>query len=215
MRNALRSLSFAVVMVTLVESAPAFAHIALEWPPPRTSDQKAGPCGVTGSARGQTYTAFPPGAVITVRWRETIDHPGHFRISFDDDGDDDFVDPASFEDRDTAPSVLVDGIADAFLGAYEQQVTLPDITCERCTLQVIQVMTDKPPYGDGNDLYYQCADLALRDDADPEGEQLRSSPDGGEEPVGCAHVRPSRGFGGGGALALVVVTLLAARRRPR
>ena len=44
-------------------------------------------------------------------------------------------------------------------------ITLPNMTCENCTLQVIQMMTDKTPYGDGNDLYFQCADIALRTNA--------------------------------------------------
>lgn len=40
---------------------------------------------------------------------------------------------------------------------------LPDVECDNCTLQAIQVMYDKPPYvTPGNDLYYQCADLVLR-----------------------------------------------------
>jgi hypothetical protein len=29
-------------------------------------------------------------------------------------------------------------------------------------------MSDKPPYGDGNDMYYQCADLVLSADAEPD-----------------------------------------------
>jgi hypothetical protein len=29
------------------------------------------------------------------------------------------------------------------------------------------MMTDKPPYGDGNDIYFQCADIALRSGTDP------------------------------------------------
>ncbi len=124
---------------------------------------KAGPCGVAGSARGTAVTTFEAGETITIAWDETIDHPGHFRISFDDDGDDAFVDPRSFSDLNTAPSVLLDGITDRPGGGrYSQQLTLPDVECSRCTLQVVQVMTDKPPYGDGNDLYYQCADLVLR-----------------------------------------------------
>ncbi|MCA9560948.1 MAG: hypothetical protein KC583_20510, partial [Myxococcales bacterium] len=47
-------------------------------------------------------------------------------------------------------------------------VTLPDVECDNCTLQVIQVMFDKPPQtSPGNDLYYQCADLVLRGDGPP------------------------------------------------
>ncbi len=78
------------------------------------------------------------------------------------DGDDDFVDPAGYDDFYTAPGVLVDPIEDKPSGIYEYEFTLPDVECDNCTLQVIQVMTDKPPWGpEGGDIYYQCADLAL------------------------------------------------------
>jgi hypothetical protein len=94
------------------------------------------------------------------------------RISFDADGDDDFVDPACLGDCDTTSpqiaiysnaSVLLDDIPDTPDGGLSTvTVTLPDIECDRCTLQVIQVMYDKPPYETpGNDIYYQCADLVL------------------------------------------------------
>src|SRR5687767_5344915 len=44
-------------------------------------------------------------------------------------------------------------------------ITLPNMTCENCTLQLIQLMTDKPPYtvdATSDDIYFQCADIALR-----------------------------------------------------
>ena len=59
-------------------------------------------------------------------------------------------------------TVLLDDIADEGRDVrdYMATITLPDITCDNCTLQVIQVMYDKPPYTTpGNDIYYQCADL--------------------------------------------------------
>jgi MYXO-CTERM domain-containing protein len=143
-------------------SGSAAAHIELTFPAPRTAQQKYGPCGAQGGVRGDVVTTFSPGQTITVTWNETIGHPGHYRISFDADGQDDFVDPASFTDTYSAPSVLLDDIADnPGVGPYSAEITLPDIECDNCTLQLIQMMTDKPPYGDGNDLYYQCADLVL------------------------------------------------------
>lgn len=142
-------------------AAPAAAHIQLDDPPARTSSQKEGPCGAADAPRGETVATFAPGETITVRWRETINHPAHYRIAFDADGDDDFADPLDFMDFSGNPTVLLDAIADRNGGEYSAEVTLPEVTCDRCTLQVVQVMYDKPPYGDGNDLYYQCADIAL------------------------------------------------------
>ncbi len=160
---------------------PAAAHIGLRYPPSRYGDLvlKQGPCGVAGGTRSGNVTELEAGARIEVVWDEYVDHPGHFRIAFDGDGDDDFVDPACLSGCDTtAPeiethsndTVLLDGIADSPSGGQSSAaVTLPDVECDRCTLQVIQVMYDKPPYViPGNDLYYQCADLVLRRAALPD-----------------------------------------------
>lgn len=150
------------------------AHIAMTEPAPRHPDQKLGPCGLgANDPRGPEVTVFQGGETITVRWTETIDHPGHFRISFDPDGQDDFGDPAAYDDYYSNPAVLVDQIADK-AGAqqmYEQDVTLPMMSCDTCTLQLVQVMTDKPPYEVGtNDLYYQCADIILEGAAETTGD---------------------------------------------
>ena len=165
------SLGFAALSLALV-AAPASAHIALSAPLARSNDQiqlKNGPCGQTKTARTKTVTTFAPGETITVAWDETIDHPGHFRISFDPGGAS-FPDPTSFTDTSSGPTDLVDDIADKSGNApipYTQRVTLPNVECTNCTLQLIQVMTDKPRYGDGNDIYYQCADIVLARDAPP------------------------------------------------
>lgn len=157
------TLSLALIVLPSV----AEAHIALVSPPPRYADLKSGPCGKgTKDARTTKVSTFKPGATINVTWQETIGHPGHFRIAFDPDGTSIFKDPASFTDVSGGPGVLVDNIADKTgTQMYTQQVTLPNVECTNCTLQVIQVMTDKAPYGDGNDLYYQCADIVLAKDA--------------------------------------------------
>lgn len=123
---------------------------------------KQGPCGAgPGDLRGPTVATFKPGEKITVVFDEFVDHPGHFRIAFDDDGQDIFVDPKGFDDVGGGPGVLLDGIPDTNGGMSMVEVVLPNIECDNCVLQVIQVMSDKPPYGDGNDMYYQCADIAL------------------------------------------------------
>ncbi len=166
------SLAFAVILLSV--PATAAAHITLVYPPPRISEQKVGPCGTATSVRGSNVTVLEPGATIEVRWTEPINHPSHYRISFDLDGQD-FTVPADFRDLSQTENVLVDDIADANGGSYTQMVTLPATPCETCTLQLIQMMYDKPPYGDGNDIYFQCADIALRTGGGP-------GPDGGGNP---------------------------------
>lgn len=165
----------ALFLVVFLSSAttPAWAHLGLVDPPSRYGQGtlKTGPCGRLNGARSNNVTTYVAGSVITLTFDEYIDHPGHFRIAFDEDGDDDFVDPACTAGCDsTTPTierysnanVLLDGIADTAGGFTTLDVPLPNVECNNCTLQVIQVMYDKPPYVlGGDDIYYQCADLIL------------------------------------------------------
>lgn len=207
----------ALALALVSVPATAAAHIQLNSPSARTTLQKTGPCGATGSTRGTNVTVLEPGSMLTVAWDETINHPGHYRVSFDLDGQD-FTVPLSFTDTTQTENVLVDSIADRAGGAYTQVVQLPNMACENCTLQLIQMMTDKPPYGDGNDIYFQCADIALR----PGG----AGPDGGGNPGdadaglggdgdtvtgGCS--TSGRGPSAGGLLALALAALGLRRRR--
>ena len=120
------------------------------------------------------------------------------------------IDPATADERYSNDAVLVDGIADvAGVSDYEVDVTLPAIECAACTVQILQIMTDKPPYGDGNDVYYHCVDVQLVEGGGPD--MLAG------EGCGCVAAAPGRGALG----ALLGVLLLGltwrrgqARRRP-
>jgi hypothetical protein len=173
-------LTSALLLVGTLWSSTSEAHLVLLNPPPRygRNQQKDGPCGRVNGERSANVTTFRAGEQILVVWDEFINHPGHFRISFDSDGHDDFVDPPCLANCNTRnptielnsnSTVLLDGIPDTPQGGRGMAViTLPNITCTNCTLQVIQVMYNNPPYtvGPGNDdLYYQCADIIL--EADP------------------------------------------------
>lgn len=191
----LRSASLTVASLATL-SAVADAHIALRSPAPRTADQKAGPCGAAGSTRGTKVTNFAPGATITVEWDETVDHPGHYRIAFDDDGDDVFQNPNN--PNDNFAFTLMEPIADHAAGHYTAQVTLPTTPCTNCTLQLMQIMTTTVPY---NSFYYQCADITIGDGVDPP-----PPPDEG----GC-----SAGGGAGWLAGLAIGGILVRRRRTR
>jgi uncharacterized protein (TIGR03382 family) len=193
----------------------ASAHVQLEAPQQRDIDQKAGPCGLPDSTRGADVCEFQPGATITVEWDETVEHPGHFRVSFDDDGTDDLIDPSDYDDYYASEAVLVDQIEDRDTDVdgnprYSMQIELPDIECDNCTLQLIQVMTDKPPWGPGggDDIYYQCADLVLSPDAPAEpapgcgaaagGEDAGPDPGGEPDAGGASDAGSGGGEGGDG-----------------
>src|SRR5687768_12996314 len=71
----------------------AAAHIHLTYPlhhtDSLTGDQKSEHCGTPGwdrAAHPDRTTVLLPGATITVTWLETINHPGHYRIAFQPDG---------------------------------------------------------------------------------------------------------------------------------
>jgi hypothetical protein len=208
-------LTLAVFTTFLALATPslAAAHLELVDPPNRYGQwtQKKAPCGEGNGARGDQFTVFEPGQTITVSWDEFIDHPGHFRVAFDADGQDDFVDPICLSGCDTRQptieeynndAVLLDGITDKSGGVYEVEVELPDVTCDDCTLQVIQVMYDKPPYElPGNDLYYNCADLELR----PGGQgDAAGSGDAGAGDVGTSGDAGAGDAGAAGAAEFTV-----------
>ncbi len=176
--NYVRGASRALLVAVFTLSNYAQAHLRLDSPVPRhpNSGLKTGPCGTgPGDLRSTDpaqITTYRPGETITIQWTETIDHPAHYRIAFSKNGDGDFVDPSGYDDKDTVFPELLDGIVDVNEGnyrAYEVEVVLPNEECDNCTLQVIQVMYDRAPWGGGNDIYYQCADIVLSSDMGSSG----------------------------------------------
>jgi hypothetical protein len=167
--------SFCLAAVSV--SSTASAHVRFEYPTPRYPNPtggfdngmniKDGPCGKANDSRAtdaSRITELESGATITVRYRETIGHDGFYRISFDDDGQDAFEPPPlSRDDIVTAPTdvVLKDNIPDGAGDVYETEVTLPDIECDNCTLQLIQVMVDSQTWP-RSEIYYTCADITLK-----------------------------------------------------
>lgn len=189
---------------------PADAHLRLTSHEARYGDtQKSCPCGVGGGERStdKVYWAKPGSEVLLV-WDEFVEHPSHFRIAFDSDGVDDLLEPhlnnpvcadtvmatpeACFE-MDNQTEGWVDGIPDNQVGGIHNYLyTLPNVTCDNCTLQVVQVMYDKPPFLNaltdpagqrGNDLYYQCLDIIL-DPAGPDTLELHPAPPAPVNPGG-------------------------------
>lgn len=164
-----RRLRLLLPLAFLLTAAPAAAHVRLTAPVSRYGDEmKAGPCGRLGGVRTANVTTFAPGQVIEVTFDEIIDHPGYYRIAFDPAGEGALAPPVYDGGSRTwsnpaGAAVLADRIPDAAVGPTRGavQVTLPDVECQACTLQLIQVMTDKPPFDGGDDFYYQCADLVL------------------------------------------------------
>lgn len=167
----------AFALATLVAPS-ARAHIELIEPPPRYvlangSDNgiKSCPCGLGGSNRvcnvaadgsdpdrSQRVSRFEAGSTITIRFREFVNHAGRFRVAFDPDG----ADMGDFNDN------ILEDVQDPSNASgmmWEIPVTLPNMTCENCTIQLVQAMevdqnteiADPAPISS----YYACADIQL------------------------------------------------------
>ncbi|MEO8701002.1 MAG: SCE4755 family polysaccharide monooxygenase-like protein [Kofleriaceae bacterium] len=217
-----------------------------------TGAQKEEHCGVAAYDRalnpGRT-SVFAPGATITVTWLETVQHPGHFRIAFQPEGAVFGIPPAGPGKCHRTPTLLVDcpiGVTDCdfpptgqegldpvngsivladFItdGTLAKDITLPNIECTNCTLQLFQLMTDKCPYTTdlaSNDLYFNCADLTLSATAPDAG----APPADADPPGDDAGANPATGDGGGGCcsttgntanVGLAWIAWIVLRRRAR
>jgi len=152
----------------------------------RGDPQKAAPCGGTNADFGKPSWAVSQatgGSALHIRVQETIFHPGHYRVALAVNSPTELpVDPkATTMDTDRGPRsvsaeimspvqppVLADGLfvhqakAD---GPFETDVTLPNINCRRCTLQVIQFMEQHAVNNPGMFTYHHCATVQIT--ADP------------------------------------------------
>lgn len=197
------------ILLALAPVAHGHAFITSHVPRTDQYDIKQGPCGLADAEWGAVVYTYAPGDTLTLEWDEYIDHPGYYRIAFDPDGGEGLVDPSDFGDLYTNELVLFDDIADRDGGgAYTYDVVLPDEPCDTCTLQLVQVMTDKAPYGDGNDLYYGCVDLVLDPDMLPGESEGPEVDDSDAAACGCTtQAQP------GGGVWVFLVGLLVGRRR--
>jgi hypothetical protein len=157
----------------------------------RGDPQKLGPCGGT-SANAGTMTGIVNTAVggskIHVKVQETIYHPGFYRVALAVKSVDELPPDPVAVTRETekgpwsisgaiqsAPQkpVLADGLfshrtrpaAGTTMDPNETDVQLPNINCEKCTLQIVQFMEEHGYNKDGGYTYHHCADIKIT--ADP------------------------------------------------
>ena len=160
----------------------AFAHFKFLEPPSALVTENGGkgapPCG-EGIPSG-IVTKSQGGHPFTIRLLEFIPHPGHYRIALGvnsragipPDADAVVKDGKSVSAPfDTNPKipVLMDG---AFVHTttprnteWKVDVTLPNLSCDKCTLQVTQFMAEHALNPGGGFYYHHCADLQIT--ADP------------------------------------------------
>ncbi len=173
--------------------AEAGSHFALMEPVPtlvldaRGNPQKPEPCG--GTTSGSTaptgvVTPVTGGAQLHIKVVETVYHPGHYRIALARQAMDLPADPETVTrdtekgpysvsakiDKAPKPPVLVDGlwVHDVRFEpgkVWETDVRIPNIDCEKCTLQVIQWMAEHGFNAQGGYTYHHCAEVKIT--ADP------------------------------------------------
>jgi hypothetical protein len=177
---------FSFVLAVLSTSAVASAHFDLIEPKAASNSTNGGkggrPCGPDASSG--VVTEVKGGSQLTVKVNETVTHPGFYRIALalenrselpDDnvvrDSNGKILDPngpgtsatADFEAVPKFP-VLADNLwphTDGSVKSFSHTLTLPNVTCEKCTLQVIEFMAQHGPLY----FYHHCADLKIT--ADP------------------------------------------------
>lgn len=173
----------------LMMPATASSHFNLMEPAPtlnqdaRGNPQKKFPCGGTtadaGTASG-AVTTITGGQKLHIKIKETVYHPGHYRIALARNPAGLPVDPETVSretekgpfsvsakiDPAPKPPVLADGLfvhnerptGDLF---WETDVRVPNIDCEKCTLQVIQWMGEHSFGADGGYSYHHCVDMKI------------------------------------------------------
>jgi hypothetical protein len=148
--------------------------------------QKTAPCGGTLADPGTPtgiVTSVQGGQRLHIEVEETVFHPGHYRIALARTRDLLPPDPevtvqetergprsvsAAIQDP-PQPPVLVDGLwphTERPTARWETEIEIPNITCERCTLQIIQFMANHPGVREGGYSYHHCADLQITADPD-------------------------------------------------
>ena len=175
----------------LVCAAPAavWAHFNLLAPAswlqenPLGDPQKMAPCGgQTGKESIPTGVVTPVtgGALLHLKVKETVYHPGHYRVALavldrselPADPEDSVrqgpkgpLSVAAKVDPRPRPPVLLDGLWDhhdrQVDRIWETDVKIPNINCDHCTLQVIQFMEEHGLNADGRFSYHHCGDLKV------------------------------------------------------
>jgi len=212
----MRQLRPALLLAGLIVPATAWAHFILVEPEswrtqgPLGDPQKLGPCGDDGEGkRTGAITAYKPGDTVTITVDETIYHPGHYRVAMSVNDRSELpplpevvpgTTPCGSAPIDPNPKfpVLADGLlvhTKSFGEPQTFQVNLPtDVTCEKCTLQIVEFMSNHALNDPGGCYYHHCADISIK--ADGSG----ATP----KPGGCSSAPLS---------AAAVLALAAVRRR--
>jgi hypothetical protein len=188
-KNLVNGLLFATVAA--VTATTVSAHFKLISPASwivedmRGDPQKIAPCGGTMADAGtptNAVTKVQGSQKLHIEVDETIFHPGHYRIALartraglppDPEVTTQQTEkgPRSVSAAIAAPPeppVLVDGLwphTERPAAKWTTDIDIPNISCEKCTLQIIEFMANHPGVREGGFSYHHCADLQITADA--------------------------------------------------
>jgi len=183
----------AFAAAALLAMAPAVMHAHFKLVEPaswlieddRGDPQKAGPCGGSNADWGKpsfAVTQAVGGSRLHVKVQETIYHPGFYRVALAVNSPAELPpDPkATTTQSERGPQsvsgeimnpvqmpVLADGLFvhhERSTTPFETDVTLPNISCKRCTLQIIQFMEQHGANNPGMYTYHHCAVVQITAD---------------------------------------------------
>ena len=151
--------------------------------------QKLGPCGGTTANAGMPtgiVNKVTGGSKLHIKLDETVFHPGHYRIALAVNSRDELpADPMTVtRDSDKGPQsvsaaiqnppkipVLADGLFVHTMRpakgpeTFETDVQIPNISCPKCTLQIVEFMAEHGLNKDGGYFYHHCAEMQITADA--------------------------------------------------
>jgi Lytic polysaccharide mono-oxygenase, cellulose-degrading len=230
-----------IAVVCFGVATPAYAHFMLMQPAswanqsqPYGDPQKNAPCGNEGAVQTGQITEYKVGDMVTISFKETIPHPGHYRVLLAPDQASLPADPPVTADMQSdcgsttitqnptlpllADGLLVHTEAAPLVGTQTIKVPLPPgMLCERCVLQIVEFMSNHgaPCY------YHHCANIKISVNGPPPGTGGGgggdAGVDGGTTSGGCSTGAAGASLLGGFAFGLLA--LCAGRRvslrRPR
>jgi hypothetical protein len=186
--------TLAIAAALAAASTAADAHFKLLEPASwlvedqRGDPQKAGPCGGSNTDWGKpsyAVTKVTGGQKLHIKLQETIYHPGHYRISLAVNSPTELPkDPVTAtRDSERGPwsvsaeiqnppqiPVLADGLfvhsekPSSPMPPFETDIQVPNISCRKCTLQIVQFMAEHAFNNPGGYSYHHCADLQITPD---------------------------------------------------
>jgi len=160
-----------VLALGLLLSGTGFGHARFRYidpatrnkVPPTNFEPRNGSTGLKSAECGQvartaSVPTYKPGQTLDVEWEETIDHGGYFVISFSEKGATNFIPLIErFDDNQNNAGDVPH--------QFKTTITLPNVKCTDCTIQLKQIMIDGADNVASKTTYYSCSDFILSDDA--------------------------------------------------